>query len=214
MSEQKSTSSRHSENFQPNWTTFWPKFSQIIKLGFEIHKTNVGIKISIFEISCVPIFRQNGQLWIYGSKFAQKWILGSKFQKSKSRFGINILEILCAAIFRSNGQLSIFEPKFAQKWPLGSKFQKSKPGLGISTSSIWFVPIFSQNGELLIAWPKLGKLPNYVQYFGSNIAEGVTESWLETEMSWVELGRAGWRGMKLGRPGRRWVGVDGGGCTI
>ena len=29
----------------------------------------------------------------------------------------------------------------------------------------------------------LGKLPNYVQYFGSNIVEGVAESWVEAEMS-------------------------------
>ena len=39
----------------------------------------------------------------------------------------------------------------------------------------------------------LGKLPNYVQYFSSNIVEGVVESWVEAEMSWVELGGAGWR---------------------
>ena len=31
----------------------------------------------------------------------------------------------------------------------------------------------------------LGKLPNYVQCFGSNIVEGVAESWVETEMNWV-----------------------------
>ena len=35
-----------------------------------------------------------------------------------------------------------------------------------------------------------GKLPNYVQYFGSNI-EGVTESWVETEMSRVKVDGAG-----------------------
>ena len=27
----------------------------------------------------------------------------------------------------------------------------------------------------------LGKLPNYVQYFGSNIVEGVAESWMEVD---------------------------------
>ena len=54
----------------------------------------------------------------------------------------------------------------------------------------------------------LGKLPNYVQYFGSNIVEGVAESWVEAEMSWVEvdgtgwrLKSAGWRRMELGRGG-------------
>ena len=39
----------------------------------------------------------------------------------------------------------------------------------------------------------LGKLPNYVQYFGSNIVEGVAESWVEAEMSWVEVDGDGWR---------------------
>ena len=31
------------------------------KLGFETQKTNVGIRISILEISRAPIFRQNEQ---------------------------------------------------------------------------------------------------------------------------------------------------------
>ena len=80
------------------------------KLESEIQKTNVGIRISILEIPCVPIFRQNRQLWIFGPKFAQKWIFGSKFQKSKSGFGIKILDILRVPIFRQNGQLWIFGP--------------------------------------------------------------------------------------------------------
>ena len=45
------------------------------------------------------------------------------------------------------------------------------------------MPIFSQNGQLL---------PNYVQYFGPHIVDGVAESWVETEMSWVEVDGAGW----------------------
>ena len=39
----------------------------------------------------------------------------------------------------------------------------------------------------------LGKLPNYVQYFGSNIVEGVAESLVEADMSWVEVDGTGWR---------------------
>ena len=49
----------------------------------------------------------------------------------------------------------------------------------------------------------LGKLPNYVQYFGSNIVERVAESWVEAEMSWIEVGGAAWRWMKLGGGGYR-----------
>ena len=51
----------------------------------------------------------------------------------------------------------------------------------------------------------LGKLPNCMGYFVSNNIEGVAESWVEAEMSWVEVdgaeGRlkwAEWRWMELG----------------
>ena len=36
----------------------------------------------------------------------------------------------------------------------------------------------------------LGKLPNYVRYFGSNNVEGVAKSRVESEMSCVEVDRA------------------------
>ena len=38
-----------------------------------------------------------------------------------------------------------------------------------------------------------GKLPNYVRCFDSNNVEGVAESWMEAEMSWMEVDGAGWR---------------------
>ena len=94
--------------------TFLVQICPKTKLGFQIYKTNVGIRISIFEIPCEPIFRQNGQLWIFGSKFAQKWILGSEFQKFKSGFGINTSNIPCVPIFSQNGQLLIFWPHFGE----------------------------------------------------------------------------------------------------
>ena len=116
-------------NFQLKRTTltFLAQICPKRKLGFEIQKTNVGIRISILEIPCVPIFRQNRQLWVFGSKFAHKWTLGLKFQKSKSGFEISILEMLCAPIFRQNGQLWNFRPRLVQKLILGSEFQKRSP---------------------------------------------------------------------------------------
>ena len=110
--------------------------------------TNVGIRISVVEIPCVPIFRQNGLLRIFGRKSAQKWILGSEFEKS--RFGF-----------------------------------------GISSSNIPCVLIFSQNGQLLIFWSKFGEIAQLPAIFCSNIVQVVAESWVETEMSWVEVGGAG-----------------------
>ena len=102
------------------------------------------------------------------------------------------------ANFQENKNLWIFGPKFAKKWILGSKFQKSKSGFGINTSNIPCVPIFSQDGQLLIFRPKFGKLASYVQYFGSNIVEGVAESLVETELSWVEVDGAGWSCVEVG----------------
>ena len=55
-----------------------------------------------------------------------------------------------------------------------------------------------------------------MQYFGSNIVEGVAESWVEAEMSWVEVEMswvevdgAGWSWVELGGAGWSWVEVDG-----
>ena len=44
----------------------------------------------------------------------------------------------------------------------------------------------------------LGKLPNYVRYFGSYNVESVVGSWVEAEMSWVEVDGAEWSWVKVG----------------
>ena len=53
------------------------------------------------------------------------------------------------------------------------------------------VPILIQNGQLLISRPKFGEIAQLREYFGSNIVEGVAQSWVEAEMSWVEVSVAG-----------------------
>ena len=92
---------------------FCPNLSEM-DFCLKIHKTNVGISISILEIPCVPISRQNGQLCPFGPKFAQKWSLGSEFRNSKSVFGISTSKIPREPIFCQNGQLWIFRPKFGE----------------------------------------------------------------------------------------------------
>ena len=37
-----------------------------------------------------------------------------------------------------------------------------------------------------------------MQYFVSNFIEGVSESWVEAEMSWVEVNGAQWSWMEVG----------------
>ena len=47
-----------------------------------------------------------------------------------------------------------------------------------------------------------------MQYFGSNIVEGIAESWGEAEMSWVEV-EISW--VEADGAGRSWVELDGAG---
>ena len=162
---------------------FWPKFAQKQMLGLENQKTNVRIRISILEKLCVPIFRQNGQLWRFGLKFAQKWILGTKFQKINVGIRISILEIPCVPIFRQNRQLGLFGPKLAQKLILGSEFQKSKSGSESAPPRYHKSEVLVKMDNFEFFGLNFGKLPNYVRSFGSNIVEGVAESWVEAEMS-------------------------------
>ena len=49
-----------------------------------------------------------------------------------------------------------------------------------------------------------------MQYFGSNIVDGVAESWVEAEMSWVEVSEDGWR---LKWAGGRCIELSGGGWS-
>ena len=54
----------------------------------------------------------------------------------------------------------------------------------------------------------LGKLPNYVRYFGSYNVESVAESWVEVDRTgwrWMEPGGDGWSWVELGGGGWRWV---------
>ena len=61
MSKKESTSSRHyvcQFSGKPTTLTFLAQICPKVKLSLEIQKTNVEIRINIFETPCVPIFRQ------------------------------------------------------------------------------------------------------------------------------------------------------------
>ena len=121
----------------------------------------------ILEILCAPIFRQSGQLWIFGPMFAQNLILGSEFKKSKSGFGISTSNILCVPILSENGQLLIFCPKFGEIAELRAIF--------------CFKYCWGCCRELGGGWNELSR--------GG-------WSWVEVDgvrWSWVEVDGAGWR---------------------
>ena len=74
-------------------------------LGLETEKSNVGIRIRIVKIVCVPIFSQYGQLWLFLPKFAKNKNLGFEIQKTNVEIRVSILKIPCVPIFRQNRQL-------------------------------------------------------------------------------------------------------------
>ena len=137
--------------------------------------------------------------------------LGLQIQKTNIRIDISILEILCVPIFRQNGYLWLFRPKFAQKRILGSEFQNSKSGFGISTPVYHVCEFPGKTDKFEFFGLNLGKLPNYVRYFGFYSVERVAESWVEAEMSWVEVDWARWR---LKWAGWRWMELGGAGCAV
>ena len=98
----------------------------------------------------------------------------------------HLWDTMCANFLTKQATLT-FPAQICPKIDLASELQKSNSGFGISTSKIPCVLIFSQNGQLWIFGLNLGKLSNYMRYFGSNNVESVTESWVEAEMSRVEV---------------------------
>ena len=44
-----------------------------------------------------------------------------------------------------------------------------------------------------------------MQYFGSNIVDGVAESWVEDEMNWAEVDGTGWSWVEVNGSGWWWV---------
>ena len=111
------------------------------------------------------MFRQNGQLWLFGPKFAQNLILGSEFQKINVGIRVSILEIPCVPIFSRNWQLWVFRPKLGEIAQLSAIF--------------WFEYCWGCCRELAGRWNELGG--------GGWSWLDVEMSWLDVEMSWVEI---------------------------
>ena len=84
-----------------------------------------------------------------------------------------------------------FDPNLPKNGFWGRNFKNLSPN-SESAPPRYLVNYFSiKTDNFEFFGRNLRKLPNYVQYFSSNNIEGVAESWVEAEMSWVEVDRAG-----------------------
>ena len=84
--------------------TFFAQICPKIDLGFEIQKTNVGIKISILEIPCAD-FQAKWTTLTFLAHICPKIDLGLEIQKTNVGIRISILKIPCVPVFRQNKQL-------------------------------------------------------------------------------------------------------------
>ena len=111
-----------------------------------------------------------------GQSLAKNRFLGLKFQKSKSGFGISIHEILCVPISDKKGNFEFLGPNLPIKGFWGRIFKNLSMDSD-STTPIYHVCQLSFKMDIFYFFGlNLGKLPNYVQYFSTNIVEGVAES--------------------------------------
>ena len=98
---------------------------------------------------------------------------------------------MCAKFQAKQRTLTFFGPNLPKNGYWGRNFKNISPDSDLAPPRyrVCQFSIKMENFEFFSL--NLGKLPNYVQYFGSNNVEGVAESWVEAEMSWVEVDEAG-----------------------
>ena len=67
-------------SFQSKQRPFSAQIFPKMDFGLESQEINVGIRISVLEIPCVPIFMQSGQLWFFWPKFVLNGFYGQNFK--------------------------------------------------------------------------------------------------------------------------------------
>ena len=108
--------------------------------GFEIQKTNLGIRIRILKITSMPIFRQNGQIWLFGPNLPKKK-----------------LEL---EIHRTNVDIQIYP-----KRKLGFEIQKTNVAIRISILEMPYVPSSDKTDNFDFLGPNLPQNEFWCQNF-------------------------------------------------
>ena len=100
---------------------------------------------------------------------------------------------MCAT-FQAKRTLSTFlVPNLPINWFLGQNFKTLSLDLESTPPRYYEGQILVKTDNFDFFNLNFGKLPNYIGYFGSNNVEGVAESWVEPERSWMEVDGAGCR---------------------
>ena len=145
------------------------------KIDWELdtEKSNVRIRISQHrrDTLCAN-FQPKWTTLTFSAQIFPQMDLGLEVQKTNVGIRINILQIPCVSIFRQNGQLWPFRPKFTQEngfW--GQNFKNLSPDSESAPPRYRMSQFSVKMNYLEFFGLNLGKLPNYVWYFGSNKVE-------------------------------------------
>ena len=89
-------------------------------------------------------------------------------------------------------------PNFPKNWFWGLNFKNLSPDLELAPPRYHVCQFSVKTDNFEFFGLNVEKMPNYIQCFGSNNVVGVAESWVEAEMSWIDVDGAGWRWVELG----------------
>ena len=122
------------------------------------------------------------------AQICPKMNLGLEIQKTNVGIRIIILGTLWVPIFRQNNNFDFFCPNLPKNKFWGQNFKNLSADSESAPPRYHVCQFSAKTDNFEFFHQNLGKLPNYMWYFGSNNVEGVAKNSVEAEMSWVEVG--------------------------
>ena len=136
------------------------------------------------RVLCVPIFRHRGNFEFLETNLPKKGLWSQNFKNQSLDLESGSLRYYAYQFSDMRDNIEFFDLNLSKNGFWSRNFKDFLSLDSESTPPIYHVCQFSVKVNIFKFFDQnLGKLSNYVQYFGSNIVEGVAESWLEAEMS-------------------------------
>ena len=125
-------------------------------LGLEIEETKAGIRISILQIHCVPVFSQNGQFWLFLPNLSKN---GFRFWNSENQCrnkNQHAQDTMCTN-FHAKHAIWLFVAQIYPKMDLTLEIEKTNAWIRITILETTCVPIFGQNRQIWLSRSKFAQ---------------------------------------------------------
>ena len=101
---------------------FGPNLSKV-NLKLEIHRTNVAMRISILEIPCVPIFRQNRQIDFLSPNLPKNGFWSKNFKNLSLVLKSASLRYYVYQFSDKRDNFEFLDPNLPKNWCWGKNFK-------------------------------------------------------------------------------------------